>query len=304
MDGLLRSARSRAAQGRGDGRRFRGFGRGRLDSRPGLRRSRAVARSASPVARTSVAMSSMSSASTPASTTSGNLAQQLKAARPKGIDVNFENVGGDILDTILMQMNVHGRIALCGLISGYNATELPKGQNPPRRADPAPGPCAASSCSIGPTAYQRPSPQLGAWNREGKLKIREDVRTGGLEAFAETLNLLYTGGNNGKLVLSLNSCSRLELVNCTSSATARRIECRAALSGPDGHPAQRQVVAGRPRARPRARPHPRWHGRELRLRRKLLLRTSDTMRTSSFAARYRSGIPLPARIPEGNQLGH
>jgi NADPH-dependent curcumin reductase CurA len=45
--------------------------------------------------------------------------------------------------------------------------------------------------------------QLGAWHKEGRLKIREDVRTGGLDAFAETLNLLYTGGNNGKLVLKV-----------------------------------------------------------------------------------------------------
>src|SRR5713226_7487986 len=57
----------------------------------------------------------------------GNLAAQLKEACPKGIDVNFENVGGEILDTILLQMNVFGRIALCGLISGYNATEAPPG---------------------------------------------------------------------------------------------------------------------------------------------------------------------------------
>src|SRR5262249_50214939 len=57
----------------------------------------------------------------------GGLAQQLKAACPQGIDVNFENVGGEILDTVLLQMNVAGRIALCGLISGYNATEVPPG---------------------------------------------------------------------------------------------------------------------------------------------------------------------------------
>ena len=52
----------------------------------------------------------------------GNLAADLKAACPKGIDVNFENVGGEILDTVLLQMNLFGRIAVCGLISAYNAT--------------------------------------------------------------------------------------------------------------------------------------------------------------------------------------
>jgi hypothetical protein len=134
---------------------------------------------------------------------SGNLAEQLKAACPKGIDVNFENVGGDILDTILMQMNVHGRIALCGLISGYNATELPAGPKNLRAVLTQrlrmQGLIVLDWANRVPEAIT----QLGAWNREGKLKIREDVRTGGLEAFAETLNLLYTGGNNGKLVLKV-----------------------------------------------------------------------------------------------------
>jgi len=53
----------------------------------------------------------------------GNLYDQLKAACPKGVDANFENVGGEILDTVLRLMNVRGRIAVCGLISDYNAKE-------------------------------------------------------------------------------------------------------------------------------------------------------------------------------------
>ena len=53
----------------------------------------------------------------------GNLAADLKAACPKGIDCYFENVGGQILDTVFTQMNVKSRIAVCGLISDYNATD-------------------------------------------------------------------------------------------------------------------------------------------------------------------------------------
>jgi NADPH-dependent curcumin reductase CurA len=134
---------------------------------------------------------------------SGNLAEQLKAACPKGIDVNFENVGGDILDTILMQMNVHGRVALCGLISGYNATKLPEGPKNLRavltQRLTMRGLIVLDWADRVPEAIA----QLGAWHRAGKLKIREDVRTGGLETFTDTLNLLYTGGNNGKLVLKV-----------------------------------------------------------------------------------------------------
>jgi NADPH-dependent curcumin reductase CurA len=53
----------------------------------------------------------------------GKLAEDLKAACPKGIDCYFENVGGKIMDTVFMQMNLKSRMAVCGLISDYNATE-------------------------------------------------------------------------------------------------------------------------------------------------------------------------------------
>jgi NADPH-dependent curcumin reductase CurA len=132
----------------------------------------------------------------------GGLAQQLSAACPKGIDVYFENVGGEIIEAVLPQMNLFGRIPVCGLISAYNATQA------------APGP------NLRPVLTQRlrmqglivfdwadriPEAirQLGAWYKAGQIKIREDVRDGGVDAFPETLNLLYTGGNFGKLVLKV-----------------------------------------------------------------------------------------------------
>jgi len=133
----------------------------------------------------------------------GNLAQDLKAACPKGIDVNFENVGGEILDTVLSQMNVFGRIALCGLISGYNATEVPAGPKNIRavltQRLKMQGLIVFDWADRVPEAIA----QLGQWHKEGRLKIREDVREGGVDAFPEVLNLLYTGGNFGKLVLKV-----------------------------------------------------------------------------------------------------
>jgi NADPH-dependent curcumin reductase CurA len=133
----------------------------------------------------------------------GNLAQDLKAACPKGIDVNFENVGGEILDTVLSQMNVFGRIALCGLISGYNATEVPAGPKNIRavltQRLKMQGLIVFDWADRVPEAIA----QLGQWHKEGRLKIREDVRAGGVDAFPEVLNLLYTGGNFGKLVLKV-----------------------------------------------------------------------------------------------------
>ena len=133
----------------------------------------------------------------------GNLAQELNAACPNGVDVNFENVGGEILDTVLLQMNVFGRIALCGLISGYNATEVPPGPKNIRavltQRLKMQGLIVFDWADRVPEAIA----QLGQWHKEGKLRIREDVREGGIDAFPEVLNLLYTGGNFGKLVLKV-----------------------------------------------------------------------------------------------------
>jgi NADPH-dependent curcumin reductase CurA len=133
----------------------------------------------------------------------GNLAADLKAAAPKGIDVYFENVGGEILDTVLMQMNLFGRIPVCGLISAYNATSVPEGPKNLRAV--LTQRLRMQGLIVFDWANRIPEAiaQLGAWHKEGKLKIREDVREGGLDAFPDVLNLLYTGGNQGKLVLKV-----------------------------------------------------------------------------------------------------
>lgn len=133
----------------------------------------------------------------------GNLAADLKAACPSGVDVYFENVGGEILDTVLPLMNLRGRIPVCGLISAYNATKAPEGPKNLR--------CVLTQrlrmqgLIVFDWADRIPEAisQLGAWHKEGKLKIREDVRTSGLGSFPSVLNELYTGGNFGKLVLKV-----------------------------------------------------------------------------------------------------
>ena len=132
-----------------------------------------------------------------------DLAAQLKEACPKGIDVNFENVGGEILDTVLLQMNVFGRVALCGLISGYNATEMPAGPKNIRAVLTQRLKMQGLIVSDWANRIPEAIVQLGLWHKEGKLKIREDVREGGIDAYPDVLNLLYTGGNFGKLVLKV-----------------------------------------------------------------------------------------------------
>jgi len=130
-----------------------------------------------------------------------NLAADLKAACPDGIDVHFENVGGAILDAVLARMNRFGRIAVCGLISAYNATEPPPG--PKNLRFVLVNRLRVQGLIVFDWADRYPEAiaALGRWHAEGKLKLREDVRDGGIEAYPEVLNLLYTGGNFGKLVL-------------------------------------------------------------------------------------------------------
>jgi NADPH-dependent curcumin reductase CurA len=133
----------------------------------------------------------------------GRLADDLKAASPSGIDVDFENVGGEILDTVLAQMNQFGRVAICGLISAYNATEAPPGPKNLRAVLVMR--LRMQGFIVFDFARRRREAidHLREWLRAGKLKFREDVRDGGIDAYPDVLNLLYTGGNFGKLILRL-----------------------------------------------------------------------------------------------------
>jgi len=133
----------------------------------------------------------------------GDLAARLRAACPDGIDVNFENVGGDVLDAILPQMNVFGRVALCGMISGYNASTAMAGPKAFRSILTQRLRVQGLIVTDWAPRIREAISELGDWHAQGRLKIREDVREGGLGAFVETLNLLYSGGNNGKLVLKI-----------------------------------------------------------------------------------------------------
>ncbi|MGH1420051.1 MAG: NADP-dependent oxidoreductase [Hyphomicrobiaceae bacterium] len=133
----------------------------------------------------------------------GSLASDLKAAAPDGIDIYFESVGGEILDTVLLQMNTFGRIPVCGLISAYAATTAPEGPKNLRtvltQRLTMRGLIVFDWADRVPEAIR----ELGAWHEAGKLYIREDVKPGGIDAYPDVLNLLFTSGNFGKLVLKV-----------------------------------------------------------------------------------------------------
>lgn len=126
----------------------------------------------------------------------------LKRACPKGIDVYFDNVGGDILDLALTRINKGARIAICGAISQYNNKEAPK------------GPANYLSLLINGARmegfvvfhfahrYAEAGQQLGKWVAEGKIKSREHIEKG-IENFYETFKKLFDGNKKGKLILQI-----------------------------------------------------------------------------------------------------
>lgn len=129
-----------------------------------------------------------------------SLAKALKQECPKGIDGYFENVGGMILDAVLLRMNAFGRIAVCGMIAGYDGQALPL-------ANPAlilvnrlkiEGFIVSEHMEVWPQALQ----ELGSLVAQGKLRPRETIAQG-LAAAPEAFLGMLKGKNFGKQLVKL-----------------------------------------------------------------------------------------------------
>ena len=131
----------------------------------------------------------------------GRLNDDLKAAAPKGIDCYFENVGGEILDAVLRRMNPFSRIAVCGLISQYNATE-PYGvktfQSILANRIKVQGFIVSDRMEL----WAKALPELGGWVAEGRIKYRETVAQG-LENAPRAFVGMLKGENFGKQLVKL-----------------------------------------------------------------------------------------------------
>jgi NADPH-dependent curcumin reductase len=132
----------------------------------------------------------------------GDVRDALRQHCPQGIDVFFDNVGGDILDAALARLAMRARIIICGAISQYNNTT------------PVNGPANYMSLLVNHASmtgflvfhyasrYAEGARQMGEWVAAGKLISREDV-VEGIENFPETFLKLFEGTNDGKLVLAV-----------------------------------------------------------------------------------------------------
>ncbi|HOZ62825.1 MAG TPA: NADP-dependent oxidoreductase [Burkholderiaceae bacterium] len=132
----------------------------------------------------------------------GAVRDGLKAHCPKGVDVYFDNVGGEILDTVLARINRKARIIICGAISQYNNTT------------PVQGPKNYLSLLVNRARmegivvfdyadrYHLAVAEMAGYLKDGRMKSKEDVVTG-LNTFPDTLLKLFNGENFGKLVLQV-----------------------------------------------------------------------------------------------------
>ena len=134
--------------------------------------------------------------------------EALKAVCPDGIDVYFENVGGKVFETVSPLFNDFARIPVCGIISAYNATELPPGPNltPLLMRDILVKRLTFRGFIVWDFASQEKEAltKLAEWIKEGKLNYREDI-VDGIENAPEAFIGLLEGKNFGKLVIRVSS---------------------------------------------------------------------------------------------------
>jgi NADPH-dependent curcumin reductase len=126
----------------------------------------------------------------------------LREQCPKGIDVYFDNVGGDILDAALAHLARNARVVICGAISQYNATDTIKG--PSNYLSLLVNHASMTGFVFSDYLDRIPeaAKALGGWVAAGELSSREDIAEG-LENFPDTLLRLFRGENTGKLVLKV-----------------------------------------------------------------------------------------------------
>ncbi|WP_337041675.1 NADP-dependent oxidoreductase [Emticicia sp. 17c] len=133
----------------------------------------------------------------------GDLRKNLKEACPDGVDVYFDNVGGEILDTVLTLINLKARIVICGAISQYNAIQKPVG--PSNYLSLLVNRARMEGIVVFDNApnYGKAIKEMAGWVAQGKLNGKVDIAEGGIRAFPETLMKLFKGENTGKLVLKV-----------------------------------------------------------------------------------------------------
>lgn len=132
----------------------------------------------------------------------GALSAAIREAAPAGIDVIFENVGGDILDAGLLNINQNARIALCGLISEYNRAEGPRGARNIWQLIVKRAAMRGLLVSDYLARFAEGGAVMAGWLKEGRIRVDEHVDEGIENSFPAFLRL-FRGTNEGKMILKI-----------------------------------------------------------------------------------------------------
>jgi len=135
----------------------------------------------------------------------GDVRGQLRLHAPDGVDVFFDNVGGEILEEVLRRLARGARIVVCGAVSQYNSEGVPKGPGNYMQLLVARASMTGFVVFDYADRYAEGLAQLASWLESGELRSREDVVHGDIRQFPEALLGLFEGANTGKLVLALDS---------------------------------------------------------------------------------------------------
>ena len=133
-----------------------------------------------------------------------DLGAALKAAAPGGVDLYFDNVGGSVLDTVLMQIKHHARVVLCGGISQYGSIEHARGPSNYLQL------IAQSATMQGFTMMDfmhrvpEAQAQILTWQQAGQLQFRQHMLHG-IECFPQAFDMIFSGANQGKLLIDLQA---------------------------------------------------------------------------------------------------
>lgn len=131
-----------------------------------------------------------------------DVGEALDRLAPNGVALNFENVGGDIMIAVWNRLNVHARMAVCGLISSYNATRMPPSPNFSRIITHRLNVQGFLVLDYAPRAREMVE-EMGPWLADGRIKWKVHVDDG-LEGAVTSLNRLFTGDHDGKLLVRVS----------------------------------------------------------------------------------------------------
>lgn len=136
------------------------------------------------------------------SKTQAQIAAEIAATAPQGVDVLFENVGGEVMDAVMLNLALHARVVLCGLISEYNSPEK-LGMRNLWQVIVKQATIKGFLIAAYVPRFAEGGAQIAQWIAQGRLRVDEDIQFG-LENAYDAFMRLFSGANTGKLVLEVD----------------------------------------------------------------------------------------------------